>query len=439
MRSHFYTLTVLAVVLGLITGCAIEKDKQKPLPGKRVSVLEWQQQISPDKGVIAEPLALPPARDNAFWAQSGGMPDHAMRHVALNTGSLKRVWQTSIGKGSDDTHRLVTPPIIVDKSVFAMDTRGRITAINLDSGKQIWQVNITPKGENPTALTGGLAFDKDRLYVTDGFGYLLALNPANGQKIWQVQLDVPARASPTIADGKIYVVTLANQLIAMNATDGSVIWRHQGDQTTAGLLGAPSPAVVGTTVIVTYSSGDIVALRAENGEESWGDNVTGLNLQRGVTKLSDIRGLPVIDNDKVIVANASNRVMVLDMRSSDRVWQRELGSFNTPWVAGGFIFMVTTQNDIVALKQADGKMRWATGLDRFTDSDHKTPVLWAGPILAGGRLIVVGSNQMMIEIDPSKGTIIRQTETGDNVQIPPIVAHSTLLTLSDDGDLTAYR
>lgn len=439
LRRLILSCLTVMLCITLLQGCASDEKKQKPLPGKRVSVLEWQQQLSPDQDVAAEPFNLPEARQNQFWAQAGGLPDHAMRHVSLNPNKLKRIWSTDIGKGSDKDHRLVTPPIIVDKTVFAMDTRGKVSAVNLDNGKRLWQVNITPEDEDPTALTGGLAFDGDRLYVTDGFGFILALNPATGEKVWQMQFDVPSRASPTIADGKIYVVTLSNQIIAINAADGQILWRQQGDQTTAGLLGAPSPAVIGTTVIVTYSSGDVMALRAENGEESWSDNVTGMSTQRGVTKLSDIRGLPVVDNDKVIVANASNRSMVIDLRTGERVWQREIGSLNTPWVAGGFVFMLTTQNDLVALKQDDGKMRWATGLERFNDDDRDDPVIWSGPILAGGRLIVVGSNEKMIELDPSTGKILRETDTDYNIQIQPVVAHDTLVLLSDDGELIAYR
>ena len=70
--------------------------------------------------------------------------------------------------------------------------------------------------------------------------------------------------------------------------------------------------------------------------------------------------------------------------------------------------MLTTQNDLVALKQDDGKMRWATGLDKFNAGDQKKPVLWAGPVLAGNRLILVSSYDKMIEADPSTGKIIRQ-------------------------------
>jgi outer membrane protein assembly factor BamB len=439
MRIH-HSLTIFCMVLGLaiLGGCASEKSKQKPLPGKRISVLEWQQQLNADQDAMAEDLNLPEPRSNAFWAQSGGIADHAMRHLSLNPNGLKRAWKTSIGKGSNRDFRLVTTPIVVDKTVYAMDTRGLVTALNLADGKKIWQVNIVPKKENPTSLTGGLAFDEGRLFVADGFGYLLALNPANGQKVWQVSLNVPARASPTVADGRVYVVTLANELIAMSAEDGQVLWRHQGDQVMAGILGAPSPAVTGNTVIVTYSSGDVVALRVENGEESWSDNVTGMNAQRGVTTLSDIRGLSVIDHDRVYVANASSRMLAIDLRTGERAWQRDFGTLNTPWASGGFIFLITAQDDVVALRQTDGKMRWATSLN-VGKKDKNNPNLWVGPVLAGNRLIIAGSNKELVELNPHDGKIIRRTKTGLDVQIPPVVAHDTLLLLSDDGDLVAYR
>ncbi|HEY1097252.1 MAG TPA: PQQ-binding-like beta-propeller repeat protein, partial [Alphaproteobacteria bacterium] len=425
--------TVLA-----LQGCASEEEKQKPLPGNRVSVLEWQQHLTTDKEAMDEPVNLPPARTNQFWAQAGGIADHSMRHLSLSPNKLKKVWSRSIGEGSDRDHRLVTTPIVVDQTIYAMDTEGKITALRMTDGKELWQVNIIPDEEEPTALTGGLAFDDGKLFVADGFGFLLALDPSSGKKIWQVTLNVPARASPTVADGKVYVVTLANELIALSGQDGQVLWRHQGDQAMAGLLGAPSPAVVGNTIIVTYSTGDVIALRVENGEESWSDNVTGLSTQRGATKLSDIRGLPVVDNDRVYVANASSRMMAIDLRTGDRAWQRDFGTLNTPWAGGGFVFLLTAQDDVVALRQGDGKMRWATALNN-KKKDKDEPTLWVGPVLAGNRLIVAGSNEELIEINPDDGKIIRRTDIGINVQIPPIVAHDTLLLLDDDGVLNAYR
>ena len=53
----------------------------------------------------------------------------------------------------------------------------------------------------------------------------------------------------------------------------SRLWSHNGIPETAGLLGGASPAVEGEIVIVAYTSGELFALRVENGRAVWSDNL----------------------------------------------------------------------------------------------------------------------------------------------------------------------
>ena len=62
-----------------------------------------------------------------------------------------------------------------------------------------------------------------------------------------------------------------------------------------------------------------------------------------------------------------------------------------------------------------------------------------GPVLAGGRLIVAGSNGALINIEPSSGTVQSQTSAGQGISLQPIVAGQTLYVLTDGGRLIAYR
>ena len=51
----------------------------------------------------------------------------------------------------------------------------------------------------------------------------------------------------------------------LSTDDGRKLWSHNGIPETAGLLGGASPAVEGEIVVVAYSSGELFALRVENG------------------------------------------------------------------------------------------------------------------------------------------------------------------------------
>ena len=62
-----------------------------------------------------------------------------------------------------------------------------------------------------------------------------------------------------------------------------------------------------------------------------------------------------------------------------------------------------------------------------------------GPVLAGDRLIVAGSNGALINVDPADGAFQTQTSAGGGVRFQPVVAGGTLYLLTDAGRLLAYR
>ncbi|MEO8176948.1 MAG: PQQ-binding-like beta-propeller repeat protein, partial [Sphingomicrobium sp.] len=84
--------------------------------------------------------------------------------------------------------------------------------------------------------------------------------------------------------------------------------------------------------------------------------------------------------------------------------------------------------------------RWINQLPRFEKEKSKRgQITYRGPILAGGRLIVAGSNGTLINVDPDNGSFQSQTNVGARIALAPVVANSTLYILDDNGRLHAYR
>ena len=90
--------------------------------------------------------------------------------------------------------------------------------------------------------------------------------------------------------------------------------------------------------------------------------------------------------------------------------------------------------------RATGKVRWINQLPRFEHSKSKRgQITYRGPILAGGRLILVGSNGTLINFDPVTGNFQSQVTISVPITLAPIVANSTLYVLDDQGHLRAFR
>lgn len=443
---HTRKSALLCSVLALFAlgGCSswFDGDDKVPLEGERISVLELQRNLEPDSAALeAQGFIAPQAWQNDFWPQNGGYPNHAMQNPALNEGELKRVWSADIGEGAQPGMPLVTQPVLIDGKVFTIDTESALSAFDIKTGKRLWEQNIAPVGEDDDpVIAGGVAYSQGRLYVTSGYSELLVLNPQDGKVIMRKALPAPSRAAPTIMDNRLFLVTLDNRLMAFNVDDGALLWEFSGLAETAGLVGAASPAASRDVVIPAFSSGELFALRVENGSVAWSDNLSSTRKIGNLASLSSIRGLPVMDKGVVFAISYGGRLVAIDERTGARIWQREIAGSETPWVAGNHLFVISTENELIGMGRDNGVIRWVTPLPRYENAEkRKNPVQWTGPVLAGNRLIMAGSHGRIIEADPDTGKVIREWKADGPVTVSPIVAGGTLYLLSDKGTLSAYK
>jgi outer membrane protein assembly factor BamB len=233
---------------------------------------------------------------------------------------------------------------------------------------------------------------------------------------------------------------MSNSVLAINTADGKVAWEFTGIGESTGLIGAASPAATNDMIIPAFSSGEIYALRSANGSVAWSDNLANNVRLGGMTGLSDIRGLPVVDDGIVYAISFGGKMAAIDLNSGARIWAKDITGSKTPWLSGNRIFLITAENQIVALDKREGTVLWVSQLARFKDKEDKTgPIIWGGPILGGSRLLAFSSDGRVAEIDPEKGTLVREWNSGEDTRISPIVAGQTLYILSEDGDLVAYR
>ncbi|SMH59714.1 PQQ-like beta-propeller repeat protein [Azospirillum agricola] len=440
-RSALLSASLLAVLLG---GCDtvgdwFGKTPEPPLPGQRVSVLTRERKIEPDARLADVAVTVPPPAANVAWPQAGGTPDHAMGHLAL-AASPSEAWRGDIGSGSSSSRALLGVPVVADGKIFAMDADAHVAALDEQTGRSLWRVDTKPEHERGGATGGGVSYADGRLYAATGFAEVMAMDPANGSVLWRKRVAGPVRGAPTVSGGRVLVLTLDNQIVALSTGDGTVQWSQQGILETAGLLGAASPAATSTLVVAPYSSGELFGLRPETGRVAWQESLAAIRRTGALSNLADIRGLPVIDRGTVYAIGHSGRMVAIDERIGNRVWEAEIGGTQTPWLAGDYLFTVTNDAELVAVTRQAGRARWVAPLDRYDDPKDKTgPITWAGPVLAGGRLWVAGSNGQLLGLSPNNGAVEVTRKLPAAAYLPPVVANNTLYVLCDNGTLAAFR
>jgi outer membrane protein assembly factor BamB len=431
--------TALLLVSSLLAGCGWFDDKKQPLTGERISVLSLDRQLEPDPDLAKIPITLPAPVVNPDWPEPGGYPNHAMQHLSL-PDSLTQVWRASTGEGASRYSRVLSHPIVEKGRVYAMDGGVQVSAYDAATGDRLWQVDLKPEDERGTSFGGGVAFWNDRLFASTGYAQVLALDPADGKVIWRSNVGSPVRSAPTVSDGRVFVVTVENELTVLAADDGRRLWVHNGIPETASLLGSASPAVEGEVVVVAYSSGELYALTVETGRPLWSDSLASTRSVDAVSALADIRGWPVIDRGRVFAASHSGRMAAIDLRTGERAWEQELGSTHSLWVAGDYVYVLSTDNELICLTRNEGKVRWVRLLPSYRDEKkRKDPMTWAGPVLGGDRLIVLSSDGGAISISPYTGDPLGREEMSAGGYFAPVIADNALYVQTDDAELSVYR
>lgn len=443
MRHIARTLVTGGALLSL-AACGITDwdpfgKAEEPLPGERIAVLVHERTLSADEDVQGQRILLPHPTPNSAWPMAGGYADHAMHHVEIPEAIEER-WNADIGSGSDDDVRITAQPVVSNGKVFTIDSDHTVSAFSRDDGNEVWEVDLTPDDEDDGHIAGGLGYEGGRVYVATGFAEVVALDAETGEVAWRRNVSAPMRAAPTIRDGRVFVVTVDNRVFALDALSGEQLWVHEGAAETASLLGGAAPAVSGSTVIAAFTSGDLVALDVSSGRLLWQESLATVRRTELVSTLAAIRGLPVIDRGRVVAISHGGIMAAIELRTGRRVWEREIGGAQTPWVAGDFIFVLTNDSEIAALGRNDGKVYWVRPLPRFEDpEDREGRIVWSGPVLASDRLLLAGSHGEVLAASPYDGRILGTAGMPDGVSVPPVVADGWVFFLANDAELVAYH
>lgn len=439
------SLLVAAAVSLALSGCGVFKkasSSTKPVVlGERLPVLSYEGKLEADPTLADVAVMLPTPTLNATWTQPGGNASKSLGHLQIGA-SVARAWTIQIGKGNTRGADLNATPVVGDGRVYTMDTLATVAAFDARTGAKLWASRIgRDKEGTAVAFGGGVSFGGDgRVYAASGYGIAAAFDAATGAQIWRVDMGAPLRGAPSVDASHVFVLTQDNQLFSLSKADGKTNWEATGTSEQAGILGASAPAIALDTAVVGFSSGELIALRVENGRSVWQDALARTGRSTALAALSDIDAPPVIDRGRVFAIGHGGRIAALELSTGQRVWEQSIAGTSMPWVAGEYVFAVTLEGEVYCLTRGEGKVRWIMQLPKFKKDRKKgKPVLWQGPVLASDRLILTSSDGRMVAVSPYKGTLISQEKLTGPASLPPIVAGGTIYVLADDGKLSAYR
>lgn len=461
-RSLLLVLVAVSFVLG---GCSVfdevgswfaSSGKKSNLRGVRIPVISAEAELKVDTSLANTPVVLPPPYRNPEWPEPGGYASNAMYHLDA-PGRLRKIWDQDAGKGSDTASLLTSSPVVGGGLIYALDSEAHVWVFRASDGHPVWNRRLAPKNgtdmptlwgmlgkpntvDPPQGMGGGVAYDDGKVFVTSGFGVVHCIDARTGREIWSKDLGMPIINAPVVNGGRIFVSTHDNHFYALAEADGRNLWDHQGITESAGILASTSAAVSGETVIAPYTSGEIFALRAQNGQVGWSDVLSKSGHVTALSALDDIAGRPVIDRGVVYAISQSGMMAAFSINTGERMWSRDIGGIQTPWAAGDYVYVLDNNDRVICLTRKEGRVRWIHQLPQWDDPEHKDGALiWAGPVLVSNKLIVTSSNGYAEAISPYDGRLTGRVEIPDATTIAPVVANGTLYLYTNDAELVALR
>lgn len=434
--------------------------------GERVSVLDFEQRLAPSAALSGRDFFLPGPQAATAWTQPGGNTENAVEHV-IAAPEFTVAWRRDVGAGSSKTTQIMAPVVAANGRVFVLDGESTVTAVDAGTGAVAWKANMRPTDERepgsgmlglPLISTGGgpvsggfgggVAVGGDKIFVASGYRTVSALNAATGAVIWTKRVDVPIHSAPTVAGGRVFVIDIDNQMIAFNTETGDQDWTYRGITEPARVMRAPSAAVTGDTVIAPFSSGEVVALRASNGQQLWQQVLSRSSRTSALSEIRDIAGRPVISRGHVYAISHSGVLSSMDIRSGQPKWQLPIAGVNAPLPTGDVVYVVSKSGELSVINRETGQVYWTRDLNEgrvrqeggmlgFFDRTIRPE--WSGPILASNRLVLANSDGELVGLNPKTGAVETTIRLGAATYVAPAAYNGALYVLTDKGQLVSIR
>lgn len=256
---------------------------------------------------------------------------------------------------------------------------GHLIAFQAADGRVAWQFKTRGAVRSKPAMVG------PNLFVASSDGCMYRLDATTGKTTWDKPFCADAAFYGDLAtwQGLVLAANTIDKVYAIDSTTGTFKWEaHRERPRLMSAEGVASPTVVGDRVLAGFSDGALMALDAATGKVLWESDLS-----------ADVRGATDVDTtavvaDGVVYSSAFGEgPAALRLSDGERLWRaREFGP-SRPLVMGDLLITGTADGTVVALRRADGTMKWRTRL--------ATTAAWS-PVAVGDAIVVGGDRGLWL-------------------------------------------
>lgn len=322
------------------------------------------------------------------------------------TGEVTVQWRHDVDEA------ITSSPVVANGTAF-ITVRGenaRVVAIDTEDGTSRWSQTL--EGASPI---GGPAIADGRVYVVSMAGNAFGLNTESGSYVWQASIDEQPFAAPTVVEDMVVLTSMNGSVYAFDRSSGDERWRYQPEAYSI----LSTPAVTADTVFVT--------------------SFTPLELPDGVTDLFEFMPPPNffmwndIDEDPmatVMDLNARGSIHALDRQDGTVVWTHEVPDLvvSSPAVGSDSVVFGCWDHQLYAVDRSTGNETWSHSTDAPVSST---------PAVAEETVFVGGYDGNLYAVNRTTGDRRWFLPLGSKMNAPPTVVGDTVYAVADNHGIVA--
>ena len=317
---------------------------------------------------------------------------------ALSSVSATVAWTSKVGENTE-RNALRLSPYVTEKSVFAVDTEGKLSSYNRQTGETEWTVELDRN------ITAGVNGDDKNIYVASGNGEVFAISQAIGGTLWTSNVSSEVIAAPVAGSDFIVVRSIDGKVYALEKSSGARRWIYSYAVPALSLHGNSRPLVAADGVLVGLDNGNLVALRALDGRVFWQVPLGDRNGRSEVENLNDLDADLQIFDPHIYAVNYQGNLAQIDAAQGRPLWSSEVSSVTGLTVTEEVVVVTDEFDTLRAFNRTDGEVVWTQDLlsnRRLTR-----------PVSIGLDLFAVGDFEGVLHIvSITDGTIVARLRTG---------------------------
>jgi outer membrane protein assembly factor BamB len=339
--------------------------------------------------------------------------------------NVSRLWTEGLG-GDSERLRLALRPAVVDGTVYAASHSGEVVTTNAASGKRGWSV------KTKAALSAGPEVAGGVVVLGSSDGDVLALDATNGSQKWKRSIGSEVLARPLIVNDIVVIRTVDGHVEGLSIADGATKWAVDEPVPRLTLRGTAPPVLANDRVIAGFDSGKVLAIDPRNGEVLWDTTVNSPHGRTELERLADIDSPPRISGKDVFVVGFQGRMAMLALDSGQIWWARDASSYRGFAMDDDTLYLTNSDSVVIAMRRADGEIKWEqSGLRRRA---------LTAPAIDGDALVVGDFEGYLHWLDKATGDIVARTKTdGERITNAAVTDAAGVFVQTDSGKVLAFK